>query len=71
MDATKPTDTDAFLLNLDEHDFIRVGAMLGLRARPATTHDVALVDEFLDSDFLFSGQKNPVVVTSVPNLRPQ
>lgn len=71
MDEPTPTDTDAFLLNLDEQDFVRVGAMLGLRARPATTHDVALVDQFLDSDFLFSGRKKPVVVTSVPNLLPQ
>jgi len=71
MTEPTPTDTDAFLLNLDEHEFVRVGAMLGLRARPATTHDVALVDQFLDSDFLFTGNREPVLVTSVPDLPPQ
>lgn len=71
MSDPKPTDTDAFLLNLEEHEFVRVGAMLGLRARPSTSHDVALVDKFLDSDMLFSGQRKPVLVTSTPNLLPQ
>ncbi len=70
MSEPKPADTDAFLLNLEEHEFIRVGAMLGLRARPATTHDVALVDQFLDTDGLF-GSRRPVLVTSTPNLPPQ
>ena len=71
MRDPKPTDTDAFLLNLEEHEFVRVGAVLGLRARPATTHDVAMVDQFLDSDFLFNGNKSQILVTSTPDLPPQ
>ena len=71
MDDPTPADTDAFLLNLDEQDFVRVGAMLGLRARPATTHDLALVDQFLDTDFLFSGQRQAILVTSLPDVMPQ
>lgn len=71
MSEPKPADTDAFLLNLEQHEFVRVGAVLGLRARPSTSHDVALVDQFLDGDFLFSGTRKPVLVTSTPNLPPQ
>lgn len=71
MEEPKPTDTDAFLLNLEEHELFRVGAVLGLRARPATSHDVALVDEYLDGDFEFAGKKKPILITSVPDLPPQ
>lgn len=71
MSEPRPTDTDAFLLNLEEHEFIRVGAMLGLRARPATSHDVALVDQFLDGDVLFGPNHKPVLVTSTRDLPPQ
>lgn len=64
-------DTDAFLLNLEEDEFVRVGAMLGLRARPSTSHDVALVDTFLESDALFGGQRRPALVTTTPHVLPQ
>ncbi|MBM4265806.1 MAG: hypothetical protein FJ144_04205 [Deltaproteobacteria bacterium] len=70
-ERSQPDSTDAFLLSLEDPEFIRVGALLGLRARPASNHDTALVDSFLDSDFLFSGSRRAVLVTSVPNLPPQ
>lgn len=71
MSDSTPTDTDAFLLNLEEHELFRVGAVLGVRARPATTDDVALVDQFLDTDFGFTGNKRAILITSVPDVMPQ
>ena len=69
MEESPPVDTDAFLLNLDENEFVRVGAMLGLRARPAEPRDSVIVDRFLDSDFLFRSSDSPSLVTRMPNPR--
>ena len=64
MNESPPVDTDAFLLNLDENAFVQVGSMLGLRARPTTSDDLVIVDQFLDTDLLFSAAHRPALVSS-------
>jgi hypothetical protein len=72
MNETTPTtDTDTFLLVLNDPEFLRVGALLGLRARTTDQADSQLVDSFIDSDVQFSGARRKLLVTSVPNLLPQ
>jgi hypothetical protein len=71
MNEPRTSDTDAFLLVLNDPEFLRVGFLLGLRARPSSQHDSALVDSFLDSDFLFSGTRRAILVTSLPDIPPQ
>ena len=54
MNETTPTtDTDTFLLVLNDPEFVRVGALLGLRARATHQADSHLVDSFIDSDVQF------------------
>ena len=65
MNDSPPVDTDAFLLNLDDGDFVQVGSMLGLRARPTTTDDLRIVDQFLDSEVFFSPSHRPAFVSTV------
>jgi hypothetical protein len=71
MNETCHTDTDTFLLILSDLDIVRVGALLGLRARPAHRHDVKLVDSFIESDVPFTDGQQSWLITSVPNVRPQ
>jgi hypothetical protein len=72
MNETAPTtETDTFLLVLNDPEFVRVGALLGLRARATDQADSQLVESFLDSDVRFSGARRSMLVTSVPNVLPQ
>ena len=64
-------DTDTFLLILSDPDIVRVGALLGLRARPAHRHDVKLVDSFIHSDIPFTESQQAWLITTLPNVRPQ
>jgi hypothetical protein len=70
-ETTSTTDTDTFLLVLNDPEFVRVGALLGLRARATDQADSQLVDSFIDSDVQFSGARRKLLVTSVPNILPQ
>jgi hypothetical protein len=71
MNEPSRTETDTFLLVLNDPEFVRVGALLGLRARPSTPDDSALVDSFLDSDCLFTGSGSGLLVTSLPDIPAQ
>jgi len=71
MNESVQTDTDTFLLILSDLDIIRVGALLGLRARPAHRHDVKLVDSFIESDVPFNDGQQSWLITTVPNVLPQ
>jgi len=70
-ETTSTTETDTFLLVLNDPEFVRVGALLGLRARATHQADSQLVDSFIDSDVQFSGARRKLLVTSVPNVLPQ
>jgi len=70
-ETSSTTDTDTFLLVLNDPEFVRVGALLGLRARATHQADSHLVDSFIDSDVQFSGARRKLLVTSVPNVLPQ
>jgi hypothetical protein len=65
------TETDTFLLVLNDLDFVRVGALLGLRARPSNSEDTMLVDSFIDSDIQFGTLRRGMLITSLPNILPQ
>ena len=71
MNENPATDTDTFLLILNDRDIVRVGALLGLRARPAHRHDLKLVDSFIESDTPFVQGQQPMLVTSLPNVPSQ
>ena len=70
-ETSSTTETDTFLLVLNDPEFVRVGALLGLRARATHQADSHLVDSFIDSDVQFSGACRKLLVTSVPNILPQ
>lgn len=67
-----PSDssTDAFLLTLDERAILDVAALIGLRARTTEKNDSALIDAFLGSDAPFAKPRRPMLVTSLPGIRP-
>lgn len=71
MNEIRHTETDTFLLILNDVDIVRVGALLGLRARPAHRHDVKLVDSFIQSDVPFQESQSAMLVTTMPNVLPQ
>ncbi|MFP6663851.1 MAG: hypothetical protein VCC00_06610 [Deltaproteobacteria bacterium] len=71
MNGIGTPETDTFLLVLDESDFASVGALLGLRARPASASDTRLVESYLEGDLPFGNPKQSLLVTSLPNIRPQ
>ena len=71
MNEIHHSDTDTFLLVLNDLDIVRVGALLGLRARPSHRHDVKLVDSFIQSDVPFEESQRNLLVTTMPNLRSQ
>jgi hypothetical protein len=64
------TSTDAFLLTLDEPAFVDVGALIALRARVTAKCDTDLVDAFLGGNDPFARPRRPMLVTSLPSLRP-
>ncbi len=69
--TTSHVEADALLLLLDDSDILRLGALLGLRARAAGCADAALVDAFIDSDdtpFRRSGQR--LLLSALPHARP-
>ncbi len=71
MRPPPPVETDAFLLALEESAFANVGAILGLRSRPWGAKDGELIEALLDSDFAYSRSGRPMLVTALPNVRPQ
>ncbi|HEY8515737.1 MAG TPA: hypothetical protein VIS07_09520 [Candidatus Binatia bacterium] len=70
-ETTTSTETDTFLLVLNDPEFVRVGALLGLRARATDQADSRLVESFIDSDVQFSSGRRSLLVTSLPNIPPQ
>jgi hypothetical protein len=70
IDDRSDSSTDAFLLTLDETAILDVGALIALRARVTEKCDTDLVDAFLGSDDPFAKPRRPMLVTSVPSLRP-
>jgi hypothetical protein len=64
-------ETDTFLLVLDQVDFASVGALLGLRARPASPFDTELVESYLAGDLPFGKPREPLLITSLPGIRSQ
>ena len=71
MNGIGTPETDTFLLVLDEADFTSVGALLGLRARPSSSSDTQLVESYLDAEIPFGNPRQPLLVTSLPGIRPQ
>jgi hypothetical protein len=71
MDDPTPSEADAFLLALDERDFVRVGAMLGLRARPATSADTTLVEKYLENEFDFGSEPPNPLIATLSDVLPQ
>ena len=65
------SETDSFLLAIDENEFAAVAALLGLRARPVGADDQVLVDAYLNENDLFSGPREPLRITTVPDVLPQ
>ena len=47
MDNLLSPETECYLLSIDERDFADVAAVLGLRARPASSNDQELVEAYL------------------------
>lgn len=70
IDDRSETSTDAFLLTLDETAILDVAALIALRARATLKCDTDLVDSFLGSDEPFAKPRRPMLVTSMPSLRP-
>ena len=64
-------ETDAFLLVLDETDFASVGALLGLRARPASPFDARLVDSYLEEEFPLGDSSADLLITTLPDIPSQ
>ena len=71
MTETSTSQADALLLVLSEREFIGVGALLGLRARPSHGEDLQLVESYLDSDMIFNGTRRKILIAYVPDLPPQ
>ena len=71
MDNLHSPETDCYLLSIDERDFADVAAVLGLRARPASPDDEALVDAYLREKDIFAESQTQLLITTVPNIRPQ
>jgi hypothetical protein len=70
MSATSNLETGTLLLLLNEREFLRVGALVGLRARTSNRQEAALVDQFIDSD-LGRHDNRRFFVSVPPNLRSQ
>ena len=68
MNGTDNSQSDSFLLVLDEKDFVSVGALLGRRARPASESDTTIVESWLDSDTPFSQRSANLLVTAMPGI---
>jgi hypothetical protein len=70
MSATSHLETGTLLLLLSEREFLRVGALVGLRARTSNRQEVALVDQFIDSD-IPRQEGRRIFISAIPNLRSQ
>lgn len=70
MSATSHLETGTLLLLLNEREFLRVGAIVGLRARTSNRQEAALVDQFIDSD-VPRQQSRRILISAIPNLRSQ
>ena len=68
MNGIGTPETDSFLLVLDDADFASVGALLGLRARPASPSDTTLVESWLDGDTPFTKPATNLLVTAMPGI---
>jgi hypothetical protein len=68
MSATSNLETGTLLLLLNDREFLRVGALVGLRARTSNRQEVALVDQFIDSD-IPRQEGRRIFVSAIPNLR--
>jgi len=65
---------DAFLLLLDEGEFLDIAAMIGLRARPTAGADSKIIEEFLESELADSPLDEAgeaVLLGYLPDLPPQ
>ena len=71
MTDTTSAQADALLLTLNDHEFIDIGAILGLRARPSQAEDLRLIEAFLDSDIALCGARRKMVLAFLPDLPPQ
>ena len=70
MSASSHLETGTLLLLLNDREFLRVGALVGLRARTSNREEVALVDQFIDSDI--PRQERPrIFISALPNVRSQ
>jgi hypothetical protein len=70
MSATSNLETDTLLLLLNEREFLRVGALVGLRARTSNRQEATLVDEFIESEIHWQEDRR-IFVSTIPNLRTQ
>ena len=71
MDNLLSPETECYLLSIDERDFADVAAVLGLRARPASSNDQELVEAYLRDKDDFSQTQFPFLITTVPDILPQ
>jgi len=65
---------DALLLLLDESEFLDIGAVIGLRSRPAAGEDSRIIDEYLDSEVAempIGESRQKVLLGYMPDLLPQ
>ena len=69
MSASSNPETGTLLLLLDEREFLRVGALVGLRARTSDRKEAALIEDFIERD-MPRRDKPRYFVSAPPNLRP-
>jgi len=50
MTESLTPQADAFLLLLNDSEFLDIAAMIGLRARPAGGADLKIIEEFLECE---------------------
>lgn len=71
MSVSDNPQSDSFLLVLDEAEFISVGALLGLRARPTSAPDATLVDSWLEGETTFTTRSENLLITAMPGIPDQ
>lgn len=71
MPDTTAAQADALLLILTDREFLDIGAILGLRARPSVADDVKLIEAFLDSDTAIGSSQRKIVIGYLPEIPPQ
>lgn len=69
MSASSNLETGTLLLLLNEREFLRVGALVGLRARTTDKKEAALVEDFIERD-MPRRDKPRYFISALPNLRP-